>query len=99
MRSANQFETFSEYWCYSSWVAAKAPADLAFHPYEEYGASTERFFDDGTGLFSTTLQKKLGLADSVDGTDPTHIIQKAMKISTVSNSVAQGFPVELKLSR
>ncbi|NJO71939.1 MAG: hypothetical protein HC825_10230, partial [Oscillatoriales cyanobacterium RM1_1_9] len=29
IRSALQFGTFSEYWSYVSWVAAKAPADLA----------------------------------------------------------------------
>ena len=46
MRSANDFGTFSEYWSYVSWVAAKAPEDLAFYPYEHYGATTERFFDD-----------------------------------------------------
>ncbi|GGA33141.1 hypothetical protein CYANOKiyG1_50130 [Okeania sp. KiyG1] len=56
MRSANKFETFSEYWSYTSWVAAKAPGDLAFHPYKNYGATTERFFDDGTGLFSNALR-------------------------------------------
>ena len=59
MRSANQFETFSEYWSYISWVAAKAPADLAFYPYKNYGATTERFFDDGTGLFSAALRSYL----------------------------------------
>lgn len=57
MRSANQFGTFSEYWSYASWVAAQAPADLAFHPYQQYGATTERFFDDGTGLFSGALKQ------------------------------------------
>ncbi|MEO0828527.1 MAG: DUF6492 family protein [Cyanobacteria bacterium J06642_9] len=57
MRSANQFDTFGEYWCYSSWVAAKAPDDLAFYPYDQYGATTERFFDDGTGLFSAALRR------------------------------------------
>lgn len=57
MRSANEFGTFSEYWSYVSWVAAKAPGDLAFHPYEKYGATTERFFDDGTGLFSAALKR------------------------------------------
>jgi len=72
MRSANQFETFSEYWCYSSWVAAKAPADLAFHPYEQYGATTERFFDDGTGLFSTTLKSKRSIGSSSDIFDPSY---------------------------
>ncbi|MEM8603429.1 MAG: DUF6492 family protein, partial [Cyanobacteria bacterium P01_H01_bin.121] len=58
MRSAQQFGTFGEYWLYSSWVAAQAPADLAFHPYTDYGATTERFFDDGTGLFYTTFRAK-----------------------------------------
>lgn len=56
MRSANQFDTFGEYWCYSSWVASQAPEDLSFHPYERYGSTTERFFDDGTGLFSAALR-------------------------------------------
>ncbi|MGF1538688.1 MAG: DUF6492 family protein [Elainellaceae cyanobacterium] len=59
MRSANEFGTFSEYWAYVSWVAAKAPGDLAFYPYGTYGATTERFFDDGTGLFSAALRKGL----------------------------------------
>lgn len=59
MRSANQFKTFGEYWCYSSWVASQAPEDLSFHPYEQYGATTERFFDDGTGLFSAGLRRHL----------------------------------------
>lgn len=58
MRSANRFGTFSEYWSYVSWIAATAPADLAFHPYAQYGATTERFFDDGTGLFSATLKQQ-----------------------------------------
>ncbi|MCS6813235.1 MAG: DUF6492 family protein [Cyanobacteria bacterium] len=57
MRSANEFGTFSEYWAYISWVAAQAPMDVAFHPYHCYGATTERFFDDGTGLFFTALQQ------------------------------------------
>jgi hypothetical protein len=60
MRSANPFGTFSEYWAYVSWVAATAPADLAFHPYDRYGATTERFFDDGTGRFSAALKEFLG---------------------------------------
>ncbi len=59
MRSANQYGTFSEYWCYSSWVAAQTPADFSFHPYELYGETTERFFDDGTGLFSAALGEYL----------------------------------------
>ncbi|MGF1567978.1 MAG: DUF6492 family protein [Nodosilinea sp.] len=60
MRSANEFGTFSEYWAYSSWVAATAPEDLAFYPYAQYGATTERFFDDGSGLFSAALRSHLG---------------------------------------
>ena len=62
MRSANEFGTFSEYWSYVSWVAANAPGDLSFYPYATYGTTTERFFDDGTGLFSATLRRHLGLA-------------------------------------
>ncbi|VEP15282.1 conserved hypothetical protein [Hyella patelloides LEGE 07179] len=59
MRSANDFGTFSEYWSYVSWVAAQAPNDLSFYPYKQYGATTERFFDDGTGLFSAALGEML----------------------------------------
>lgn len=57
MRSALEFGTFSEYWSYVSWVAAQAPADIAFYPYQKYGATTERFFDDGTGLFSAAFKR------------------------------------------
>lgn len=56
MRSANDFGTFSEYWSYLSWVAAQAPDDVSFYPYEHYGVTSERFFDDGTGLFSATMR-------------------------------------------
>jgi len=69
MRSANEFATFSEYWAYTSWVAAQAPDDLAFHPYGCYGETTERFFDDGTGLFSKALrqyQQKQAIAPPSD---------------------------------
>ena len=59
MRSANDFGTFSEYWSYVSWVADKAPEDLSFYPYPEYGATTERFFDDGTGIFSARLRESM----------------------------------------
>jgi len=58
MRSANEFGTFSEYWSYVSWVGAVAPEDLSFYPYKQYGATTERFFDDGTGLFSATFKER-----------------------------------------
>lgn len=74
MRSANDFDTFSEYWAYVSWVAAQAPKDIAFYPYAKYGETTERFFDDGTGMFSTALRKSLSV-DSVgpdDGFSPSY---------------------------
>lgn len=66
MRSANDFGTFSEYWAYVSWVAAIAPEDLSFYPYEQYGETTERFFDDGTGLFSAALKLGQAVADIAD---------------------------------
>lgn len=68
MRSANEFGTFSEYWSYVSWVGAIAPDDLSYYPYEQYGETTERFFDDGTGLFSATFKRNrqpdLGAGDA-----------------------------------
>ena len=57
MRSANEFATFSEYWSYVSWVAQQAPEDISFYPYSHYGSTSERFFDDGTGLFSAALRR------------------------------------------
>ena len=57
MRSANDFGTFSEYWSYVSWKASQAPEELSFYPYEEYGERSERFFDDGTGMFFKAFQK------------------------------------------
>ncbi|MEM7591688.1 MAG: DUF6492 family protein [Cyanobacteria bacterium P01_A01_bin.83] len=63
MRSANEFGTFSEYWSYVSWAKAQAPDELSFHSYESYGITSERFFDDGTGLFSAALKQKVNLAD------------------------------------
>ncbi|MGK7945494.1 MAG: DUF6492 family protein [Microcystaceae cyanobacterium] len=72
MRSANDFGTFSEYWSYISWVAAKAPDDLAFYPYDTYGKTTERFFDDGTGLFSQALRRYQGLDESLLDFSPSY---------------------------
>lgn len=57
MRSANTFGTFSEFWAYISWVSAQEPKDILFHPYSTYGISTERFFDDGTGLFTAKFRQ------------------------------------------
>ena len=66
MRSANEFGTFSEYWSYVSWVAQEAPHDLSFYPYRRYGQTTERFFDDGTGLFSAALKRYQRLENEND---------------------------------
>ena len=57
MRSANDFGTFSEYWAYASWVAATSPQDLSYYPYKSFGSTTERFFDDGTSMFSDALKQ------------------------------------------
>ncbi len=74
MRSANDFGTFSEYWAYVSWVANQTPTDIAFYPYAQYGETTERFFDDGTGLFSTTLRTSLSIEPNGpdDGFSPAY---------------------------
>jgi hypothetical protein len=72
MRSANDFGTFSEYWSYLSWVAAQAPYDLAFHSYDTYGKTTERFFDDGTGLFSLALRRSQGIDESLETFSPSY---------------------------
>jgi hypothetical protein len=72
MRSANDFGTFSEYWAYASWVAAIAPADLAFHAYQQYGVTTERFFDDGTGRFSAALRQHLNYSATPDTFSPSY---------------------------
>jgi len=66
MRSANDFGTFSEFWSYASWVSHHAPQDLNYYPYHEYGQTTERFFDDGTGLFSAAFRQKHLIEESRD---------------------------------
>lgn len=73
MRSANEFGTFSEYWSYVSWVGTQAPSDLSFYPYESYGKTTERFFDDGTGLFSTALRQQMELSEFKGDFYPAYI--------------------------
>ncbi len=72
MRSALKFGTFSEYWSYVSWVMAKAPDDVAFYPYHAYGATTERFFDDGTGLFSATFKRAHSIDAEVGNFSPSY---------------------------
>lgn len=60
MRSAGEFGTFSEFWLYASWVAARH-SDTAPHalPYHRYGATTERFFEDGTAPFAQAARQYL----------------------------------------
>ena len=94
MRSANDFGTFSEYWAYVSWVASQSPTDLAFYPYAQYGETTERFFDDGTGMFSTALRRSLsvevtGAAD--DGFSPAY----ADVITFIQEEYADALPSSL----
>ncbi len=73
MQSANDFGTFGEYWCYSSWVAHYAPEDLNYYPYEAYGETSERFFDDGTGLFSAALKQYQETVEGIkDGFPPSY---------------------------
>ena len=57
MRSTNEFDTFSEYCSYVSWVNQQVSQDISFYPYKQYGATTEIFFDDGTGLFSAAFKR------------------------------------------
>jgi len=66
MRSANEFSTFSEYWSYVSWVNQHTPDDLSFYAYDRYGETTERFFDDGTGLFSAALRRYQQGTDNIN---------------------------------
>ncbi len=62
MRTANRFGTFSEFWAYASWLADRAPDELAFYPYEQFGETTERFYEDGSAPFALGLRRHLGLA-------------------------------------
>jgi len=100
MRSANEFGTYGEYWIYSSWVAATAPDDLVFHPYEAYGATTERFFDDGTGLFSAALKEAQAAID--EPFSPSYeavsaFIQKAYGIDPLPSALSfESSPRHLK---
>lgn len=87
MRSANEFGTFSEYWSYVSWVASQAPEDLSFFPYEHYGTTSERFFDDGTGLFSAALRRYQSLetkkkSDYISTSSGEHFAPSYAEIAT-----------------
>ena len=52
IKAANIYGSFGEYWTYASWVNHINKDDLNYYPYEKYGLTTERFYDDGNGLFS-----------------------------------------------
>lgn len=59
LESVATYDTFSEYGSYASLAAHCAPDSFNFHPYETYGATSERFFDDGTCPFGQALSKHL----------------------------------------
>ncbi|MEO0454792.1 MAG: DUF6492 family protein, partial [Verrucomicrobiota bacterium] len=65
MKSGAEFGTFSEFWLYSSWLETHHHGFVHFYPYQEYGATTERFFDDGNGKFSRQMREYLGVAPEV----------------------------------
>ena len=59
IKAANIYGSFGEYWTYASWVNHINKNDLNYYPYEEYGLNTERFYDDGNGLFSQNYKKHI----------------------------------------
>ena len=92
MKSANEFGTFSEFWLYSSWLATKHPEKLRFYPYETYGATTERFFDDGSGRFSEALRAEIG-RESIEGIDYQSLSQFIQSVYT-ENSLPSSLSFE-----
>ncbi|MEM7791260.1 MAG: DUF6492 family protein [Verrucomicrobiota bacterium] len=68
MQSANEFGTFSEFWLYCSWLNSKYPEKLSYYPYDMFGSTTERFFDDGTGHFSKSMNARFG----EESTEPSY---------------------------
>ena len=66
IKAANIYGSFGEYWTYASWVNHINKNDLNYHPYEKYGLSTERFYDDGNGLFSQNYKKDTNFNDEED---------------------------------
>ena len=66
IKAANIYGSFGEYWTYASWVNHVNYNDLNYHPYEKYGLSTERFYDDGNGLFSQNYKKHTNFNDEED---------------------------------
>ena len=66
IKAANIYGSFGEYWTYASWVNHINKNDLNYYPYEEYGLSTERFYDNGNGLFSQNYKKHINFNDQED---------------------------------
>ncbi|MEO1623134.1 MAG: hypothetical protein AAFU53_19140, partial [Cyanobacteria bacterium J06632_3] len=89
---------------YSSWVASTAPEDLSFHPYNVYGSTAERCFDDGTGLFSVALRRHLQVSSESldDAFYPSYVeldgfIREAYGVDAVPSSLAfESSPRHLK---
>ena len=66
IKAANIYGSFGEYWTYASWVNHINKEDLNYYPYEKYGLTTERFFDDGNGLFSKNYKKHISFKEQED---------------------------------
>ena len=66
IKAANIYGSFGEYWTYASWVNHINKDDLNYYPYEKYGLTTERFFDDGNGLFSKNYKKQISFKEKED---------------------------------
>ena len=66
LKAANIYGSFGEYWTYASWVNHINKDDLNYYPYEKYGLTTERFFDDGNGLFSKNYKKHISFKEQED---------------------------------
>ena len=66
IKAANIYGSFGEYWTYASWVNHINKNDLNYYPYEKYGLTTERFFDDGNGLFSKNYKKHISFKEQED---------------------------------
>ena len=66
IKATNIYGSFGEYWTYASWVNHINKEDLNYYPYEKYGLTTERFFDDGNGLFSKNYKIQTNFKEQED---------------------------------
>jgi len=66
IKATNIYGSFGEYWTYASWVNHINKDDLNYYPYEKYGLTTERFFDDGNGLFSKNYKIQTNFKEQED---------------------------------